>query len=356
MNRSSRRYVAAHVALWISVPFLAGIPAAAGVETTGPAAAGDDAVDHVVAISIDGLNPTAIRQLGRSGAPNFYRMIDQGTGTLNARTMFSHTATLPNHVSMVTGRQVTQTGGHGVTFNTDNGSTVQATAGEPVASVFSVVHDAGGRTALYAAKTKFDLIDRSWNASSGEPDRVGSDQGQDKIDIYLQAEEQTLTAALRTQLTNEPPAFALLHLALPDSAGHAQGFMSDPYVTSVADVDVLLGQVLDTIETDPYLSSHTTVLLTADHGGNGVTHTDPRRRANYRIPFLTWGTGVAEGANLYVRNDDRRDPGRTRPSHIGKQPVRNAEISNLATDLLGLPAVPGSRFNPKQGLDVDRMR
>jgi hypothetical protein len=38
--------------------------------------------------------------------------------------------------------------------------------------VFDVVHDHGGRTALYAAKPKFRMFARTWNAH-GAPDRVG---------------------------------------------------------------------------------------------------------------------------------------------------------------------------------------
>ncbi|HEY5784047.1 MAG TPA: hypothetical protein VIT65_04660 [Microlunatus sp.] len=46
----------------------------------------DDPANRVVAISVDGLNPKAITELGRSGAPNFYRLMREGASTLNART------------------------------------------------------------------------------------------------------------------------------------------------------------------------------------------------------------------------------------------------------------------------------
>src|SRR5688572_19063045 len=69
----------------------------------------------VLAISVDGLRPAAVRQLGRAGAPTLHRLIRQGAGTLNARTTLEETRTLPNHTTMVTGRPVARSsGGHGV--------------------------------------------------------------------------------------------------------------------------------------------------------------------------------------------------------------------------------------------------
>ncbi|HVQ19387.1 MAG TPA: hypothetical protein VMT27_10190, partial [Actinomycetes bacterium] len=88
-------------------------------------------------------------ELGRSGAPN-------------ARTAREQTRTLPNHTGMLTGRRIDdRRGGHGVTFNSDTGTTVHRAAGEYVTSVFDVVHDRGGSTALFTAKKKFALYLRA---------------------------------------------------------------------------------------------------------------------------------------------------------------------------------------------------
>jgi hypothetical protein len=66
-----------------------------------------------------------------------------------------------------------------------------------------------------------------------------------------------------------------------------------------------------------------------------------------------WGAGVADGADLYALNTDRAAPGTGRPAYSAtRQPIRNAEAANLVTELLGLPAVPGSRINAAQTLDV----
>ena len=151
----------------------------------------------MVAISVDGLNPLAIHKLGPARTPALHRMMREGSATLDARTAVESTQTLPNHTTMLTGRRVDRrAGGHGVTFNEDNCGTVHQTAGGYVASIFDVVHDHGGSTALYATKPKFQFYVRSWNAN-GAPDRVGSDDGRAKIDnVALERDDDEAAEAL----------------------------------------------------------------------------------------------------------------------------------------------------------------
>jgi predicted AlkP superfamily pyrophosphatase or phosphodiesterase len=147
------------------------------------------------------------------------------------------------------------------------------------------------------------------------------------------------------RLRRSPDAFSFVHLAQPDQAGHASGFMSPTYLSAVKAADEQIGRILDTVRGDRALRARTTVVLTADHGGKGSTHADMTRRADYRVPFLAWGAGVAKGVDLYELNADRREnPGRARTSYSGTQPVRNAEIADVVTGLLDLPPVPGSVF------------
>jgi predicted AlkP superfamily pyrophosphatase or phosphodiesterase len=342
--------------VWAAATCLAIMTATGCVDPagSGTARAGDDAIDHVVAISVDGLNPSAIRRLGRAGTPSFHRLIREGAATLNARSIHEVTRTLPNHTSMVTGRRATDEDGHGVTFNDDNGETVHEAAGERVASMFTVVHDRGGQTAFYSAKHKFAFLDRSWDRRHGRADPVGRNDGRDKIDRYVYGEDADVVAMLCDQLRDDPAELGFLHVALPDDAGHADGFMGRQYLDAVRRADTLVGHVLTTVSGNRYLRAHTAVVLTADHGGRGDGHRAPARRANYRVPFMVWGASVAPGARLYRINPARRDPGDRRTTYSGRQPIRNGELANLVTDLLDLPAVPGSRFNSRQRLQVAR--
>jgi predicted AlkP superfamily pyrophosphatase or phosphodiesterase len=325
-------------------------PASATVVSSSPSAArtssADDAVDQVVAISVDGLNPDAIRKLGAAGTPALHRMLGEGAGTLNARTERELTRTLPNHTGMLTGRPVGGPDGHGVTFNEDDGSTLRRTTGHYVAGVFDVVHDRGGSTAFYSSKDKFDFLDRSWDGSHGAPDRVGADDGRDKLDRYVVDTEAANDTRLLARLRSRPDDVSFVHLAQPDIAGHAGGFMSPSYLDAVRAADRQVGRILAAVSSDPALRKHTTVVLTADHGGRGASHEDPAKAYDYTVPFLAWGVGVARGADLYALNAGRRErPGTRRTSYAGTQPIRTGEVANLVTDLLDLPDVPGSVFN-----------
>ena len=158
-------------------------------------------------ISLDGLNPTALTRLGKRGTPVLHRMMRRGASTLNARTAYEMTVTLPNHTSMVTGRRIAAAdGGHGVTWNDDRLTprTVQAAAGGPVESVFTVVHDAGRQTALFASKTKFSLWQRSWPLA---------------LDQYaVELDNRRLTNAVRRDVRVNDRALTFVHLS-----GHRRG-------------------------------------------------------------------------------------------------------------------------------------
>ncbi len=322
---------------------LLGALALVGPGSTATSAAGPDsqprrAETRVLAISIDALNPASLRKLGAGRAPTLHRLLDEGASTLNARSQFESTETLPNHTSMVTGRRVSAArGGHGVTWNDHRGgTTVQAAAGEDVASVFTVAH-AAGSTALFAAKKKFSIFERSWDA---DIDRV----------LIRESDDERLMRAARSDLVNGGRDFTFVHFASADLAGHAEGFMSPAYLEAVEQVDALVGKLIQAIESHPTLSG-TVVILTADHGGRGRNHVDPTKYVSYRIPFAVWGPGVRHG-DLYAMNPAYADPGRRRVAYTGRQPIRDGDLANLALDLLGLGPVPGSKYGIGQAFSV----
>lgn len=304
------------------------------------AAAGGSAY-KVLAISVDGLNTRALTQLGRKRLPSFYRLIDHGAHTLNARSEYEQNVTLPNHTSMLTGRRITASkGGHGVTWDTDRPRmTVQKAAGHAVASVFTRVHYARGSTALFSTKKKFGLYRRSWGFAIGRTD--------------LDENQHRLVGAAVHDLVTKRRDFTFLHVSLPDQAGHAYGGMSPRYLTAVRRTDAQLGRVLTALDRHPRLKRHLVVVLTSDHGfAKGAKSHTPHILANYRIPFVVWGPGVAH-RDLYALNPDYKDPGTRRPAYAAtRQPIRNGDVADLALELLGLGPVRGSTLDAKQNLDV----
>lgn len=323
--------------------------------------------EYVIHISVDGLRPFFLQNLIDAGnAPNFKRLQDEGAWTSNARTDYSHTITLPNHTSMLTGRPVSQPAGmpntthHGYTSNgTPSSTTTLHNSGNlnvPYkASTFDVVHDAGLSTALYASKNKFVLYDQSYNDANGAENVYG----RDKIDTYFVDEDPapsnalTMHNQLLADAASDPANYTFVHYANADSAGHAHGWGSTSYLNAVAIVDGYLGSLLDLIDNNETLAGHTAIVLSADHGGSGNGHSTSTSASNYTIPFFVWGAGVGHG-DLYAFNSaTRTDPGATRPTYtqVG-QPIRNGDGGNLALSLLGLGPIPGSLINAEQNLRV----
>jgi hypothetical protein len=317
--------------------------------------------DFVIQISVDGLRPDYLQSVIDAGnAPNFKRFQDEGVWTNNARTDYTHTITLPNHTSMITGRPVSQPAGmpaqtqHGYTSNGNPLPTTTlhnfTTPDWYKASTFDVAHDAGYSTALYASKTKFVLFEQSYNAANGAPNANGSD----KIDTFANPEN---AAVMQSQLLTDIAAnhfqYTFIHYADTDDAGHADGWGSASYNAAIARIDGYLGQVFNLVHTDPALAGRTAIVLSADHGGTGTGHGDATLAVDYTIPFYAWGAGVGRGDLYSINVGARTNPGTSRPSYTDAgQPIRNGDGGNLALDLLGLGAIPGSLINAAQNLRV----
>lgn len=323
-------------------------------------------VAHVIHISVDALGSKYLEKFLKESPTdfnNFGRLINEGAATLNARTDYTYTVTLPNHTCMVTGRPVKtpddwqECAGHLWEWNGDFPSDKAAAslhATNPAkgytASTFDVAHDNGLKTALYSGKSKFKVYTVSYGPTLGAEHA----NGRNKIDFSIIG--SGIHAKALADLKANKPAYAFLHYPEPDSAGHAAGYLGDEYRNAVKAVNGYLGDLLALIETDPEWKDRTAIVLSADHGGEPGTksHGSAKHPYNYTIPFIVWGTGVAKGADLYKINAaTRTDPGEGRPVYAPTgQPIRNGDGGNLSLKLLGLPAVPGSHINSKQDLNV----
>ena len=331
--------------------------------------------DYVITISCDGLGGTYLGKLfngtatgGPYAIPNFTRLKNEGASTLAAHNDNNNWETLPNHTSMVTGRpRDTSPGfvGHGWTGNGDPavGQTIQSNKGFYVSSVFDVAHDNGLRTAMYANKSKFSLFHDtpaylgggSYNGTNGALDITGVDNGRDKVDttyINTTLGGIVVDTLIADQKGANPSKFMFLHINETDAYGHSSGWGSAAWNAQAVNVDTMLGKIFKLIEQDsPAMKGKTAIILTADHGNqdNPLTGAD-----RYAVPFFVWAPGVPAGADLYTLNAGLRQPAANYPmtTYAGMQPIRNAEIMNLALDMLDLGAIPGSSFNSTQNLVV----
>ena len=329
--------------------------AAAILSSTIAPGALSQTVDHVIHISVDGLRPDAVLALGPVHCPNFHRLMIEGAFTLNARSDCDYTNTLPNHTCQMTGRAALGPEGHGVSFNSDTGGTIADAHGSYAAGIFDAAHDNGLVTALYAGKDKFALYDRSWDAVNGAPDITGEDNGRDKIDHYMFLGNTTeLVDSFLTLLDSSLPGFFFLHLRDPDTDGHAYGWKSPEYLDSIIRMDAAIGRVLDAIETNPSFAGRAAIIVMADHGGTGTSHSDADDPLNYTIPFFVWGPDIPAGADIYLLNPGSRlDPAAVQlPCDTSIPPIRNGEAANLALSILNLPPVPGSTIGPAPGLTL----
>ncbi|NYD40973.1 alkaline phosphatase family protein [Nocardioides panaciterrulae] len=311
-------------------------------------------VQHVVVLDVEGLRSRGLAQEMAAGRlPALAQMMSEGASTLDARSEVESTTRLPNVIGMLTGRPVdVAAGGHGYAAAEDSGSTVRAAhGGRYVSSVFDLVHNLGRSTALFGSRDELDVVARSWDGTNGGTDPYLPDDGRDKIDTYSNGKDDVAVVRdLTAQLTTDPAAFSFAHLSGPARKGVRKGWMRPGWFASLPRTDKMIGKVLTAVRTDPDLAENTVVILTSDYGGRGHDGSDATRRANYTVPLVVWGTGIAQGADLYALNPAYAATHRLQAYDEATQPLRNGDVANLALDLLGLPPVTGSRFDLGQEL------
>lgn len=258
-------------------------------------------VDRVLIVSIDGLGPDVLRE---SVTPNLRALMARGAFTLSALTTDT-VKTLPSHTSMLTGVTPRK---HGIDWN-------DAFHGYPK---YPTLMEVARRerpeltTALVAGKAKFKTFDRpgalNWSFVPAADD----------VSDARVAEEAS--AIIR----EHRPNVMMVHLPNVDQTGHASGWGSPEQRAAVARADQAVGAILDALRAAGVLDQ-TVVILSADHGGVGKTHT-PTDGRSIRIPWIIAGPGVRPGFDLAIV-----------PGHE----VHTEDTFATASWLLGLRLDPG---------------
>lgn len=313
-------------------------------------------VRHVMIVSVDGLGGSYLEQALKQGTlPNFAALESWGASTTEARSDFTHTITLPNHASILSGRPVSPVSGlgadvnHGYTQNVmpEPGQTLH-NSGNPnlhyVRSVFDVAHDHGLRTCFYAGKSKFILFARSYDSVHGDSDQFGSDDGRRKIDRCVIAENRTaaLVATAVADVARGRCDLVFIHIPDLDALGHQSGWGSESWLQGLRRVDEWVGELSSVAA--PGQTGRWGIVLTADHGGRDQSHEDATLYEDYRIPFFSVAPSIPAASDLYSVVAGRRlHPGSTRPDYLEPvQPIRNLDAADAALSLLGLEPIPGS--------------
>ena len=228
---------------------------------------------NVVLVSIDGLRPDAIATFK---APTLGKLIREGSYTLEAKTILP-SKTLPSHTSMLTGEPPDR---HGVLWNNamnDEPGTVA------IPTVFGAARAQGYRTAAFFSKSKFShlQVPGTLDYSQSPGGWWGRWSSADTLDDVEQ------------HLDTHKPNLLFVHLTDPDAAGHSYGWMSTEYGRGVLRADTAVRRLIAAAD-KAYGEGAYTLIVTADHGGNGRDHGSDNP-LDVTIPWIAWGRGVTPG-------------------------------------------------------------
>lgn len=220
---------------------------------------------RVVLVSVDGLAP---RLLAPHTAPVLSRLAHEGLRAEHAETVLP-SRTLPAHVSMLSGLPPEE---HGVLWNR-----YAPWRQVRVPTVFATCREGGLRCGLFAGKAKLAHL------AEEEP-------GVERF--ALRPDAAAVLEAARAYAAARDPDLVVVHLAEVDRAGHDAGWESPAQRAALARVDRLLGGFLAGL--GELGSGRLAVLVTADHGGQGMGHGSGRPE-DVRIPWILWGEGIPAG-------------------------------------------------------------
>jgi hypothetical protein len=310
-------------------------------------------VKNVILISIDGWGSAyATGYMAGTGGvyecSNLAWLKNNGASTFNARNDPDMCVTLPEHVGMLTARGALNDYGHGWTKNSDpvGGETIHSVKSNYVYSIFNVTATNGLRSGVWATKSKFSLFIDSY------PSQISANYVQD-------VDPDVVVAAFTNMLATNATHFSFVHFRDGDDVGHASGWGSTQFLAAIKNIDTAIGSIIQAVTSSPALRTNTVVIVTADHGGHGTTHTLASTNAlDFTIPVIVWGSGVDTNVDLYAVNPSYRSaPAATEKPYYTNavQPIRNEDLVNLAASLMGLPAVSGSVANADQSLVVQNV-
>ena len=231
-------------------------------------------IQRVVLVVLDGLRPDAIP---RFALPHLSALASRSAFTLLGRTV-QPSVTACAMASLLTGAAPERHGLQGERFHLPR----------PRGSLHPLprhlaAHGLPSSAFLAAMPLLFSSVARRIAAHLGVTQARCTGRG--CLDIL---------AAARPALRDQRRGLVLLHFPDADRAGHAHGWMSEPYAAAAWEMDAALGALVRAID----LSDPGTLLVAlADHGGGGTRrdHHDSAHPLDTTIPIFLAGGAVRDG-------------------------------------------------------------
>lgn len=220
---------------------------------------------RVLIISEDGMRPDA---LDLATAPNHNALMREGMVARRAYTVIP-SETLASHASMLSGFAVAD---HRMNFDKYDRQRGQI----ELPTIFSIARDHGHSTAMFIGKQKL------WHIAP-----IASVDHYEKPGFLC----HTVAARAAAYFVSTLPDLMFVHFADPDNAGHSQGWMSPAYMAAVHESDRCLRTMLDAIDA-AHAGTTTLLIVTADHGGSGRSHSGHGKELDRRIPWTMRGPGI----------------------------------------------------------------
>ncbi|HTL58604.1 MAG TPA: alkaline phosphatase [Candidatus Limnocylindrales bacterium] len=237
-------------------------------------------LQHLVVIGCDGFGSVGFTD---SNTPVLHRLMREGSYTLHARGVMP-TSSSPNWASMIMGAGPEQ---HGVTSNDWETNKFEIAP--------TVIGSGGFFPTIFGALraqrpgSKIAVI-HDWDGFG----RLVEPRAPDILENHKGSTNTTRRAI--EVILKEKPTFLFVHFDDVDHAGHTFGWKSPEYFETVAEVDGLIGDLLEALSRAG-IREQTVVLMTADHGGKAKSHGGPTME-ELEIPWIIAGPGIRRGHEI----------------------------------------------------------
>jgi arylsulfatase A-like enzyme len=210
--------------------------------------------DRVILVSLDGVRADALQHL-----PTVVALTQRGVWTDGMHTVVP-ALTLPAHLSMLTGRNVTE---YGITVNTMDVGVAAVMRINGITPMFAWARAASVRSAAVAGMSLIPPAQRAEAQSFFAVDTLVATDGDAPL----------LTGAAMSLLRADTSVrMMFVHFPDADFAGHTYGWIGDDgahtaaYRAALARIDSALATLWNEVALSVE-AGHTAMIITADHGG-----------------------------------------------------------------------------------------